>query len=451
MEGRPTDGELFTRAQRGNQAAYEEIVQRYQQMAFRTAYVITGSAADAEDAAQEGFVKAYRALATFRPGAEPRPWLLRIVANEARNRVRSADRRHQLELRVAERFRPGDAAPSPEAAAVAAEESKRLLGFVNELSDGDRLVITSRYLLELSGEETAAALGIPEGTVKSRLSRALARLRERVEGGAGACGTGTRPHRGARDREAPMVPEPLGPGGGGGVGGVGGADRLHPIAGGDRELDQRAHDLHPGHRAADAIPAAVWAARQATRAGQPDHAGSSPERGQLAHPRPCVTGPARRGLPPAAAGRPTPGRGDARLQVAAGPEDLWANRRGRPHHRGRRQGGRADVRQDARTRHQPGRGDRQRAPGLLDLRPASRLLLHRRQRQFPRRDAAPGHEHGPHRRQRHCHPDRGRPHQGPSAGDRFLAVLIWNPCPGTGVWEARWRTCELWCWRSALW
>ncbi len=141
MEGRPTDGELFTRAQRGNQAAYEEIVQRYQQMAFRTAYVITGSAADAEDAAQEGFVKAYRALATFRSGAEPRPWLLRIVANEARNRVRSA---------------------------------------------GRRLVITSRYLLELSGEETAAALGIPEGTVKSRLSRALARLRERVEGGAGA-------------------------------------------------------------------------------------------------------------------------------------------------------------------------------------------------------------------------------------------------------------------------
>ncbi len=186
MEGRPTDGELLARAQRGNQAAYEEIVQRYQQMAFRTAYVITGSAAEAEDAAQEGFVKAYRALATFRAGAEPRPWLLRIVANEARNRVRSAGRRHQLELRVAERFRPGDAAPSPEAAAVAAEDSMRLLGFINELNEEDRLVISSRYLLELSGEETAAALGIPEGTVKSRLSRALARLRLRVEEGASA-------------------------------------------------------------------------------------------------------------------------------------------------------------------------------------------------------------------------------------------------------------------------
>jgi RNA polymerase sigma-70 factor, ECF subfamily len=183
MEGRPTDSDLFARAQRGNEAAYEEIVQRYQQVAFRTAYVVTGSAAEAEDAAQEGFVKAYRALATFRPGAEPRPWLLRIVVNEARNRVRSAGRRHQLELRVVERFRPGDAAPSPEAAAVAAEDHNWLLGLVNELSEEDRLVISSRYLLELSGEETAAALGIPEGTVKSRLSRALARLRQRVEEG----------------------------------------------------------------------------------------------------------------------------------------------------------------------------------------------------------------------------------------------------------------------------
>ncbi len=181
MEGRPTDGDLFTRAQRGDQAAYEEVVRRYQELAFRTAYVITGSAADAEDAAQEGFVKAFRALGTFRTGAEPRPWLLRIVANEARNRARSAGRRHQLELRLAEHFRPGDAAPSPEAAVVAAEGRDRLLRLVNELGDDDRHVIASRYFLELSGEETALALGIPEGTVKSRLSRALSRLRQRVE------------------------------------------------------------------------------------------------------------------------------------------------------------------------------------------------------------------------------------------------------------------------------
>jgi RNA polymerase sigma factor (sigma-70 family) len=187
MEGRPEDdGELFARAQRGDTAAYEEIVQRYQQVAFRTAYAITGSAPDAEDATQDGFVKAYRALASFRRGAEPRPWLLRIVANEARNRVRSTGRRHQLELRLAEGFRPGGAAPSPEAAALAVEATRRLLGLVNDLTEEDRLVIASRYFLELSGEETAAALGIPEGTVKSRLSRALARLRARVEEAPGA-------------------------------------------------------------------------------------------------------------------------------------------------------------------------------------------------------------------------------------------------------------------------
>ena len=187
MEGRPADDSvLIARAQRGDAAAYEEIVLRYQQIAFRTAYVITGSSADAEDAAQEGFVKAYRALDRFRLGAEIRPWLLRIVANEARNRVRSSGRRQQLELRLTDGFRPGDAAPSPEAVAVAADERRRLLAMVNALSEEDRLVIASRYFMQLSGEETAATLGIPEGTVKSRLSRALARLRARVEEAANA-------------------------------------------------------------------------------------------------------------------------------------------------------------------------------------------------------------------------------------------------------------------------
>jgi len=95
--------------------------------------------------------------------------------------VRSSGRRHGLELRLADDFRPGDAAPSPEAAAVASEDRRHLLALVNGLNDEDRLVISSRYFLELSSEETASALGIPEGTVKSRLSRALARLRVRLD------------------------------------------------------------------------------------------------------------------------------------------------------------------------------------------------------------------------------------------------------------------------------
>jgi RNA polymerase sigma-70 factor, ECF subfamily len=187
MEGRPAeDSVLVARAVRGDAGAYEEIVQRYQQVAFRTAYVITGSAADAEDAAQEGFVKAYRALDRFRADAPLRPWLLRIVANEARNRVRSTGRRQRLELQLTEGFRPGDAAPSPEAVAVGLDERRRLLAMVNGLAEEDRNVIACRFFLQLNVEETAAALGVAEGTVKSRLSRALARVRTRVEETANA-------------------------------------------------------------------------------------------------------------------------------------------------------------------------------------------------------------------------------------------------------------------------
>src|SRR6266487_836561 len=102
VEGRPLDeSELVERARRGDHDAYTELVHAYQGIAFRTAYLITGAAAEAEDAAQDGFVKAWRALGRFRSGAPFRPWLLSIVANEARNRRRSGGRRANLVLRVA--------------------------------------------------------------------------------------------------------------------------------------------------------------------------------------------------------------------------------------------------------------------------------------------------------------------------------------------------------------
>ena len=152
-------------------------MREHQGIAFRTAYLITGSAADAEEAAQDGFVKAYRALGRFRRGAPFRPWVLEIVANEARNRRRSAGRRAGLALRAAEEAPSGGAAPSPEGAALAAEEREGLLAALNGLREDDRLVIGCRYFLDLSEQETAAALGVRRGTVKSRLSRALERLR----------------------------------------------------------------------------------------------------------------------------------------------------------------------------------------------------------------------------------------------------------------------------------
>lgn len=182
MEGRPADyqsedGELVERARQGDVGAYERLVQRYQGLAARVAYLVLRDAAEAEDAAQEGFVKAYFALDRFRRGASFKPWLLRIVTNEALNRRRSAGRRAGLALRSAEEPASGDAAPSPEAAAVAHERNEALLEALESLSEADRLVVTYRYLLELSEADTAAALGIPRGTTKSRLSRALAKLR----------------------------------------------------------------------------------------------------------------------------------------------------------------------------------------------------------------------------------------------------------------------------------
>src|SRR5262249_43697658 len=144
--------------------------------AFRVACLIAGS--EAEEAGQEGVLKAWRALRRFRPDAPFRPWLLRIVANEARNRRRSMGRRAALVLRLERGDVSGGAAPSPETALAAAEERTRLLEALDALPDDSRLALACRYLLELDEAETAAALGVPRGTVKSRVSRALDRLRE---------------------------------------------------------------------------------------------------------------------------------------------------------------------------------------------------------------------------------------------------------------------------------
>ena len=170
------------RAQRGDARAYEELVRPHQEIAFRVAYVITRNAADAEDAVQDALVKAWRALGRFRAGEPLRPWLLQIAANEARNRRRSAGRRERLTLRAA--ASPGEAAPSPEEALLATGDRERLLDALEALPDAAREVLACRYLLDLSEEETAAALDVRLGTVKSRSARALEKLREAYGTGA---------------------------------------------------------------------------------------------------------------------------------------------------------------------------------------------------------------------------------------------------------------------------
>jgi RNA polymerase sigma factor (sigma-70 family) len=181
--GRPPDSEaaLVARAREGDAVAYGALVRAHQDIAFRVAYLAGGSAAEAEDAAQEALVKAWRALPRFRAGAPFRPWLLAIVANEARNRRRAAGRRTRLALRAVDEAAREPPAPSPEATALAGARRDELLAALGALDERDRAVLTCRYLLELSEAETAAALGCRRGTVKSRTSRALERLRIRIE------------------------------------------------------------------------------------------------------------------------------------------------------------------------------------------------------------------------------------------------------------------------------
>jgi RNA polymerase sigma-70 factor (ECF subfamily) len=174
--------ELIRRAQAGSSQAYAELVRPHQPLAFHAAWVITRSSDDAEEALQEGLFKAYRALERFRVGEPFRPWLLRIVTNEAYTLTRGRARRSMLQLRARDAASE-QWAPPPDDSAAAAQASAGLARALEALPERDRQTITCRYLLELSEEETAIALRCRRGTVKSRLSRALERLRALVESG----------------------------------------------------------------------------------------------------------------------------------------------------------------------------------------------------------------------------------------------------------------------------
>jgi RNA polymerase sigma factor (sigma-70 family) len=172
------DAALVERAQDGDQQAYAELVRRYSPIAHRTATLIAGPA-DAEDAVQDAFVRAYYALGQFRRGAPFKPWLLTIVANAARNRVRSAGQQPRLRDRLVGDRTAGvlRLVRSAESEALDADVRHTLVAAIDALPANARSVVICRYLLELSEAETAQMLGWPPGTVKSRLSRALDRLR----------------------------------------------------------------------------------------------------------------------------------------------------------------------------------------------------------------------------------------------------------------------------------
>ena len=152
------------------------LVARYTLRAHRAAFLL-GAGEEADDVVQEAFVKAFRHLSRFRAGERFGPWLLRIVANETRNLNRSRRRREALALRLGTAERGGPAAGGLVDEVLAAERRAGLVAAVNALPDRERQVLVCRYFLELSEAETAQVLGWPLGSVKSRTSRALSRLR----------------------------------------------------------------------------------------------------------------------------------------------------------------------------------------------------------------------------------------------------------------------------------
>ena len=170
------DPDLIRSARSGDFAAWETILNDHYEPVFRLAYLIVGDSADADDVAQEAFIRAHRYFRRYDSTRPLRPWLLSIAANLARNRLRSLGRYGGALQRL---FRQNETIRKPdvESRASGRIESQRLWQAIRQLTEEDQSVIYLRYFLDLPVAETAQALEIAPGTVKSRLSRALDRLR----------------------------------------------------------------------------------------------------------------------------------------------------------------------------------------------------------------------------------------------------------------------------------
>jgi RNA polymerase sigma factor (sigma-70 family) len=175
-EGEP---EFLARAIEGDHEAYAKLIRPYERLAYRVAAAVTGRNADAEEAMQNAFVKAYRSLNRFRVGAAFRPWLLRIVVNEAHNVLRAERRHARLATRAAEQHET--AMPGADDAVIAREELETVLESLARLPDADRLALALRYFAELPDGEAAALVGTSKEAYRVRLVRARKRLQTLLE------------------------------------------------------------------------------------------------------------------------------------------------------------------------------------------------------------------------------------------------------------------------------
>jgi len=169
---------LIRRAANGDATALELLMLSHQQAVFRLAYLLLGDPDDAEDVAQETFLRAWKHLKRFDDTRPLRPWLLSIASNLASNKRRSAGRYVSALTRA---FQNEPPLASVEEKNIHHTESNALWKAVQTLNVTDQQIVYLRYFLELSVGETAEVLNVPEGTVKSRLSRALEKLRKVIK------------------------------------------------------------------------------------------------------------------------------------------------------------------------------------------------------------------------------------------------------------------------------
>lgn len=173
------EAELIAQARAGSETAWGQIVQQHQQPLFRLAYLILGDMQDAEDVAQESFVRAHRYLDRFDASQPLRPWLLQIARRLAYNRQRSLRRYWRAVGRLLDDptgHSQSHTAATGDPAAPQHDQAARLWQIVQRLRRTEQEVIYLRYFLELSTTECAIAMNIAPGTVKSRLHRALRAL-----------------------------------------------------------------------------------------------------------------------------------------------------------------------------------------------------------------------------------------------------------------------------------
>ena len=178
----PGDDALVAAAQKGDQAAYGEIVRRYQRAVYRIAWALTRNDADADDLAQEAFVRAWGAIGRFEIGQPLYPWLARITTNLAFSLFRSRKRRPETPieplLEAGKQFGVDD---DPADQAVTDERDANLRACFALLSPEHQAVLSLRAVQDLSYDEIAKALNVPIGTVMSRLARARAVLATLME------------------------------------------------------------------------------------------------------------------------------------------------------------------------------------------------------------------------------------------------------------------------------